>query len=188
MAAATAPATRGGINGISSAVTGGTHARCLSSDATPRPQQGQETDPTPPWHPARAPHNHRARTLHGNHARHRESRSAHATAAATAATRQHHARARRPGRRTHRTHTHSTAAGRAAPPNSKHHARTTTHDDEKMLRVHMGTKPETPIDGVCEHWAVAPATGPRCARGWPPFSSHASVAQTATRSSTQGPA
>ena len=47
---------------------------------------------------------------------------------------------------------------------------------------------ETPIDGAREHWASTPATGPRCARGWPPFSSHASVARTATRSSTQGPA
>ena len=76
----------------------------------------------------------------------------------------------------------------AAPPNSRHHARTTTHDDEKMLRARKGTKLETPVDGARGHWAVTPATGPRCARGSPPFSSHASVAQTATRSSTQGPA
>ena len=38
------------------------------------------------------------------------------------------------------------------------------------------TKPKTPIDGARENLVVAPATGPRCARGWPPFSSHASVA------------
>ena len=44
------------------------------------------------------------------------------------------------------------------------------------------TKPETPIDGVREHWAPAPATGS------PPCSSHASVAHTATRPSSQGPA
>ena len=29
---------------------------------------------------------------------------------------------------------------------TRHHARTTTHDDEKMLRAHTGTKPKTPID------------------------------------------
>ena len=27
-----------------------------------------------------------------------------------------------------------------------------THDDEKMLRAHTGTKPETPIDGESEYW------------------------------------
>ena len=58
----------------------------------------------------------------------------------------------------------------------------TTHDAEKMLRAHMGTKPETPIDWVRWHWAVAPATGT------PPCSSRASVAHTATRPSSQGPA
>ena len=57
-----------------------------------------------------------------------------------------------------------------------------------MLRAHTGTKPETPIDGASENWAVAPATGPRCARGWLPFPSYARVAQTATRTSSQGPA
>ena len=77
---------------------------------------------------------------------------------------------------------HAAAHARKAPPpgdtpsNPKRHARTTTRDDEKMLRAHMGTKPETPIDGASENWAVAPATGPRCARGRPPSSSHASVA------------
>ena len=35
---------------------------------------------------------------------------------------------------------------------------------------------------------AAPATRPRCARGRLPFSSHASVARTATRTSSQGPA
>ena len=59
--------------------------------------------------------------------------------------------------------------------------RTTMHDDETMLRAHTGTKPETPIDGVRQNWAFAPATG------WPPSSSHASVAHTATRPSAQGP-
>ena len=112
--AATAPATRGGINDIPSTGTGGAHAHRPSSDATPRPQLGQETNLTPPWHPARTPHNHRACTFHGKHARHRESRSAHAAAAAAAATGQHHARARRPARRTHRAHTYSTAARRSA--------------------------------------------------------------------------
>ena len=38
--------------------------------------------------------------------------------------------------------------------------RTTTHDDEKMLRAHMGTNPETPIDGASENRASTPATGP----------------------------
>ena len=66
--------------------------------------------------------------------------------------------------------------------------RTTPHDDEKMLRAHTGTKPETPIDGESENWGVAPATGPRCAREPLSFSSHASVARTATRPSSQGPA
>ena len=61
-------------------------------------------------------------------------------------------------------------------PGTRHHARTTTHDDEKMLRAHTGTKPKTPIDGACVNLVFAPATGPRCARGWPPSSSHASVA------------
>ena len=56
------------------------------------------------------------------------------------------------------------------------HQTTTTNDDEKMLRTHTGTKPKTPIDGASENWGVAPATGPRCARGWLPSSSHASVA------------
>ena len=59
---------------------------------------------------------------------------------------------------------------------TRQHARTTTHDDEKMLRAHTGTKPKTPIDGASENLVVAPATGPRCARGPLPFSSHASVA------------
>ena len=53
---------------------------------------------------------------------------------------------------------------------------------EKMLRAHTGTKPETPIDGVRQNWAVAPATGR------PPSSSHASVAHAAARPSSQGPA
>ena len=70
----------------------------------------------------------------------------------------------------------------AAPPApDTHHARTTAHDDEKMLRAHTGTKPERPIDGVRQNWASAPATG------WPSSSSHASVAH-ATRASSQGPA
>ena len=60
--------------------------------------------------------------------------------------------------------------------------RTTTHEDEKMLRAHTGAKPETPIDGVRTTLGAAPATGP------PPCSSHASVAHTATRPSSQGPA
>ena len=62
------------------------------------------------------------------------------------------------------------------------------HDDEKILRANMCTKPETPVDGACENWVAAPATGPRYARGRLPSSSHASVAQTATRPSSQGPA
>ena len=49
-------------------------------------------------------------------------------------------------------------------------------------RVLWDTTPETPIDGVRWHWASAPATGS------PPCSSHASVAHTATRPSSQGPA
>ena len=77
---------------------------------------------------------------------------------------------------------------RRRPPGTRHHARTTTHDDEKMLRAHTGTKPETPVDGGSENWGAAPATRPRCARGRLPSSSHASVARTATRSSSQGPA
>ena len=35
---------------------------------------------------------------------------------------------------------------------------TMTRDDEKMLRAHTGTKPETPIDGASENLVVAPAT------------------------------
>ena len=35
---------------------------------------------------------------------------------------------------------------------------------------------KTKIDGASENWVVAPATGPRCARGPLPSSSHASVA------------
>ena len=31
---------------------------------------------------------------------------------------------------------------------ARHHARTTTHDDEKVLSAHKSEKPETPIDGV----------------------------------------
>ena len=60
--------------------------------------------------------------------------------------------------------------------NARRHARTTTNDDEKMLRALTGAKPKTPIDGACENLVVAPATGPRCARGPLPSSSHASVA------------
>ena len=72
----------------------------------------------------------------------------------------------------------------AAPPaaGSRHHARTTTRDDENMLSAHTGANPETPIDGVRRHWSLAPAMPP------PPCSSHASVAHTATRSSSRGPA
>ena len=83
-----------------------------------------------------------------------------------------------------------TAPARLAPPlvaalptpDTRHHARTTTHDDEKMLRAQTNTTPETPINGVRQNWASAPATGS------PPSSSHASVAHTATRPSSQGPA
>ena len=74
------------------------------------------------------------------------------------------------------------AAASSSAPDTGHHARTTTHDDEEMLRAQTDTKPETPIDRVRQNWAAAPATG------WPPSSSHASVAHTATRPSSQGPA
>ena len=49
--------------------------------------------------------------------------------------------------------------------------------------AHNDTTPKTPtpIDGARQNWASAPATG------WPPSSSHASVAHTATRPSSQGP-
>ena len=54
----------------------------------------------------------------------------------------------------------------AAPPNSGHHARTTTHDDEKMLRAPTGTKPEilqeTPIDG---RWGTTAELGARSGSG-----------------------
>ena len=57
-------------------------------------------------------------------------------------------RARSPVRRMHRAHPPRAAAGSNAA-DSRHHARTTAHDDEKMpLRAHKGTKPETPVDGV----------------------------------------
>ena len=56
------------------------------------------------------------------------------------------------------------------------HARTTTTDDEKMLRALTGAKPKTPIDGARENLVTAAATGPRCARQSHPSSSHASVA------------
>ena len=96
----------------------------------PRPQLRQEASLTPPWHPARAPRSHCARTFHGTHARHRESRSAHAAAAAAAATGQHRARARHPARRAHRTRSHSTAAGSSAAelqaPDTTHERRRTT--------------------------------------------------------------
>ena len=57
----------------------------------------------------------------------------------------------------------------------------------KFLELHilsiMGATPEaTSIDGARQHWAFAPATG------WPPCSSHASVAHAATWPSSQGPA
>ena len=156
MAATTAPTTCGGINDTPSTGTGGGHARRSSSDATLRPQLGQEANLTPPWHPARTPRNHHARTLHGEHARHRESRSAHAAAAAAAATGQHHARARRPARRTHRAHTHSTATGSSAADLQAPHTNDNVYDDEKMLRAHMGTKPETPIDGASENSGQSP--------------------------------
>ena len=64
--------------------------------------------------------------------------------------------------------------------------RTTTEGCCVPTRAQSRT--ETPIDGARPNWVVAPATGPRCARGWPPSSSHASAAHTATRSSSQGPA
>ena len=117
-------------------------------------------------------------STHERRRSHRDSRSTHAAAAAAAATGQHRARARHPARRARRAHPHSTAA-EVVPPDPKstrHHARTTTRDDEKMLRAHMGTKPKTPIDGARRNLVVAPATGARCARGPLPFSSHASVA------------
>ena len=61
--------------------------------------------------------------------------------------------------------------GLAHGPATNERRRTTTRDDEKMLRAHTGTKPKTPIDGACENLVVAPATGPRCARGPLPSSS-----------------
>ena len=54
---------------------------------------------------------------------------------------------RRTASRTHRARSPSTAASSSAA-DSRHDARTTSHDDEKMLHAHTGTKPETPIDGV----------------------------------------
>ena len=106
-----------------------------------------------------------------------------AAAAAAAATGQHHAHARRIARRTHRARSHSTAAGsRAAEiqtPRTNDDAR--RRKDAACPHGHKAGLPETPIDGVRKHWASAPATGS------PPFSSHASVAHTATRPSSQGP-
>ena len=52
--------------------------------------------------------------------------------------------------RTRRARSPSTTASSGAT-DSRHHERTTTHDDEKMLRAHKGTKPEMPIDGVRRH-------------------------------------
>ena len=132
----------------------GPHARRLSSGATPRPQLRQEANPAPPWHPARAPCNHRARTLHDTRSRRRESRSTHATAAAAAATGQHHAQVRTPPRTPRAPRAlakQRRQKQRRRTPGTRHHARTTTHDDEKMLRAHTGTKPETPIDGESEN-------------------------------------
>ena len=130
---------------------------------------------------ARARSRH-ARTAPGQHASHRKRRCTSAAAAATAATGQQHAHARRTAHRTHCARPPRAAASSSAA-NARNHARPAMHDDEKMLRAHTGTKPETPIDGVQKHWAFAPATGR------PPCSSHTSVAHTATRpSSSQGPA
>ena len=70
----------------------------------------------------------------------------------------HTAHARRTARRTHSARPPRAAASSSAA-DSRYHARTMTHDDEKMLRAHEGTKPETPIDGVRRHRALAPAIG-----------------------------
>ena len=121
----TAPTACGGINGISSTGTGSPHAHRPHSDATPRPQLRQEASLTPPWHPAREPYNHRARTFHGTRAPHRERHSAHAAPTAAAATGQHHARASRPARRAYRARSHSTAARNSA---AEPHAPDTTHE------------------------------------------------------------
>ena len=43
---------------------------------------------------------------------------------------------------------------------TRQHARTTTHDDEKMLRAHTGTKPKTPIDGARENLVSPRQRGP----------------------------
>ena len=92
--------------------------------------------PPPPFCTQRASARSRyARTAHRTHARHPESRSAHALP-------------HRPQPQDSTTRTHAalraarTAPARPAPPPvaaplaPRHHARTTTHDDEKMLSVH----------------------------------------------------
>ena len=68
------------------------------------------------------------------------------------------------------------AASTPHAPATRHHARTTTHDDEKMLRAHTGTKPKTPIDGASENWVPPRQRGPVARAGALPSSSHASVA------------
>ena len=155
---------------------GRTHANRAAALRLAR-SRGRWTPPLPCNQRSRARSRH-ARTSHCTHI---ESRSAHAAAAIAAATGQQHAHARCAARRTRRARSPSTAANSSAA-DCRHHARTTTHDDEKMLSAHTGAKPETMIDGVRRHWATAPATGSS------PCSSHASVAHTATRSSSQGPA
>ena len=54
--------------------------------------------------------------------------------------------ARRTASRTHRARPHRAAASSSAA-DPRPHARTTAHDDEKMLRAHMSTNPETPMAG-----------------------------------------
>ena len=78
----------------------------------------------------------------------------------------------------------------AAPPTSGHQT-PRTNDDARRRKD--AACPNGHKAGDADRWAsenggFAPATGPRCTRGWLSFSSHASVARTATRTSPQGPA
>ena len=163
-------APSGSTDDISSTGTGGPHAHRLAGSATPRPRRryGANTAPHQRAHPprhARPPPRESQRT-------HRRSSGRRYRAAAAPRARTPPSTPRTP----HALAKHRRQQRRRRTSNARRRARTTTNDDEKMLRALTGAKPKTPIDGARENLVGAPATGPRCARGWLPFSSHASVA------------
>ena len=136
---ATATTACGDVNDIPSTGTGGAYARCVRRHTAPRLQPHKTT----PLRPARA---HAAATLAPRRASaHRES-PWHPPPQHQQQPQDHSTRAHAALRQT------STAPACLAPPPvatplvPRHHARTTTHDDEKMLRARMDTTQKTPID------------------------------------------